>query len=311
MDVGSAVGELAAVASANRGVLQRAHLDAVGLTGRDIDAVIRRGELVRVHRDVYRLRGAGEARPEDVDFRAAVHAVRQRGRIVTGSAAIAVLGLPVFGHPKVIQVGLDERGGSSARSVFRTVARPPDHHLTLTADGRVACAARAALDAARLESVVAGVMAADAALARRMTTPEELDAVLCSMAGLRGVARARLCAELASGASESLGESWSAVVMHQHMVPRPERQVSIRDAEGLIGRADFWWQERRVVGEFDGRVKYGRVNPSGKPPEEVVWAEKIREDRLRAAGCRVIRWTASDLSAPRRWMDRLRGALAE
>lgn len=302
--------ELAAIAASDRGVLRRSHLDASGLSGRDIDAMIRCGRLVRVHRDVYRIRVGGECPGED--FRAAVHAVRARGagRTITGSAAIAVLGLPTFGAPVAVHVVVDRRGGSSARSIYRTVACPPDDQIVATPEGPVACAARAALDAARLESVVAGVMAADAALARGMTTPEELAAVLDSMGGLRGVSRSRLCCELASGKSESPGESWSAVVMHQHKVPRPQRQMQVWDEDGLIGRSDFWWPERRVVGEFDGRVKYGRANPSGKQPEDVVWAEKLREDRLRAAGCQVIRWTTTDLRSPRQWIDRLRRALA-
>lgn len=46
------------------------------------------------------------------------------------------------------------------------------------------------------------------------------------------------------------------------------------------------------MGEFDGRLKYraGGVRDA-RAPEERVWAEKRREDRLRALGLRVVRWT--------------------
>src|SRR5674476_401682 len=61
------------------------------------------------------------------------------------------------------------------------------------------------------------------------------------------------------------------------------RVPEIRGRPADHGRVDFWWPGARVVGEFDGRVKYGRANPSGRPPEDVLWDEKLREDRLRAA----------------------------
>ncbi len=98
--------------------------------------------------------------------------------------------------------------------------------------------------------------------------------------------------------------------MHEHGIPRPKRQQEIFDASGLIGRVDFWWPELRTVGEFDGRVKYGRANPSGRPPEDVLWDEKRREDRLRVAGLNVVRWITQDLRRPADWIARLKAALA-
>lgn len=97
--------------------------------------------------------------------------------------------------------------------------------------------------------------------------------------------------------------------MHQHAIPRPERQETFADARGVIGRGDFWWPDKRLVGEFDGRVKYGRSNPSGRPPEDVLWEEKLREDRLRAIDLMVARWTTADLRRPEPWMGRLRAHL--
>jgi hypothetical protein len=41
------------------------------------------------------------------------------------------------------------------------------------------------------------------------------------------------------------------------------------------------------VGEFDGRVKYGQSAD--------LWAEKQREDRLRALGLAVVRWVWADV----------------
>lgn len=302
--------DLAAVAGANDGILRRAHLDAAGLTAARIRDMLAEGGLARVHRDVYRLPTA-EDHPL-ANFHAAVRALRQRdpGQVLTGPAALSALGLPVFGRPGTLHVGVGRHGGSSARSVTSTVAAIPTDQTARVRGGLVACAARAVLDTARLQSLVAGVIGADHALRTGLTSSEDLVHVLGTMRRLPGVARARSCCSLSSPLSESPGESWSAVLMHEHGIATPERQERFTDARGLVGRVDFWWPARRLVGEFDGRVKYGRLNPSGRPPEDVLWDEKIREDRLRGLDTRVIRWTADDLHRPRCWITRLR-ALTE
>lgn len=307
--VGPDLDHLAQLAATSGGVLRRAHLERSGLTTREIASLVRRRVLVRVHRDAHRIPADGDT--PQADFHVAVRAVRGRhpGRVLTGSAAVAELGLPVFGRPSRVAVVQDQRGGSSARSVVRTVALPPENQLTWSARGRTATAARAVLDAARLDGVVTGVVAADAALRAGMTSPDELHEVAATMAGLQGAQHARRCARLADAGSQSPGESWSAVVLDDHLVPRPQRQVEIWDDAGLVGLVDFHWPESGVVGEFDGRVKYGRTNPSGAPPEEVVWSEKVREDRLRGVGLGVVRWTTPDLRAPVTWIRRLRRAL--
>jgi hypothetical protein len=129
------------------------------------------------------------------------------------------------------------------------------------------------------------------------------------MAGRAGVERARRAVRLADQRSESPGESWSAVVIDDLDLPAPERQHEIRARDGMVGRSDFWWADARVVGEFDGRVKYGRANPAGRAPEDVLWAEKRREDRIRATAVTVVRWTSAELSNPSRLMRMLAPAL--
>jgi hypothetical protein len=43
-------------------------------------------------------------------------------------------------------------------------------------------------------------------------------------------------------------------------------------------------------------VTYGRCVPPGRTAADVVVAEKLREDALRAEGLGVVRWTWHDLS---------------
>ena len=76
----------------------------------------------------------------------------------------------------------------------------------------------------------------------------------------------------------------------------------------MIGRGDFGWDEHRTIGEFDGRIKYGRLPRPGEAVEDVVYAEKLREDAIRDEGWQVVRWTWSDLKQPDVLADRIRRA---
>jgi len=79
--------------------------------------------------------------------------------------------------------------------------------------------------------------------------------------------------------------------MWEHCLPQPELQVSVRVGQKVY-ILDYYWTDREVAGEFDGRVKY-RSASFGQDPEDVVWREKLREDELRASGLTVARWTWS------------------
>jgi hypothetical protein len=92
------------------------------------------------------------------------------------------------------------------------------------------------------------------------------------------------------GGSESVGESRSRVALDRAGLPPPVLQWKVTDRDGeLIGRTDFGWPQLRTVGEFDGRVKYGRLLRPGQQPGDAVFAEKLREDRLRDQGLSVVR----------------------
>jgi very-short-patch-repair endonuclease len=78
----------------------------------------------------------------------------------------------------------------------------------------------------------------------------------------------------------------------------------------VIARVDFLWREERTVGEFDGRIKYGRLLQPGQTPEDVIFAEKVREDLLRDLGWTVVRWLWRDLYRSGVLRDRVLRALA-
>lgn len=120
--------------------------------------------------------------------------------------------------------------------------------------------------------------------------------------------RWQLAWDFARSDSESPGESRSRALIHDLGFKPPSLQVPIQTDKGAY-RVDFCWEEARVIGEFDGRVKYfdDRVL-NGRDPREVLYAEKQREDALRRAGWIVIRWTWQDLNEPARFAALLRKA---
>ena len=65
-----------------------------------------------------------------------------------------------------------------------------------------------------------------------------------------------------------------------------------------------------TLGEFDGRIKYAS-SLNGQPLAEVVMREKERENRLRALGWWVYRWTWDDLRHGQRFAADLRRFLDE
>ena len=138
-----------------------------------------------------------------------------------------------------------------------------------------------------------------------------LDDVLRSMEQWPGVRQARRVVDFLDGRTESAGESVCRVRIGELGLPSPIPQYEVYDAIGtMIARVDFGWPDRRTIGEFDGRVTYGALLRPGQRPEDVVHAEKLREDALRDAGWQVVRWVWADLARPLVIQQRLVRAFA-
>jgi hypothetical protein len=116
--------------------------------------------------------------------------------------------------------------------------------------------------------------------------------------------------DAADGRSESVGESRSRALLLQLGLPLPDLQVEVRRADGtFIGRSDFCWEERRLLGEFDGLVKYGRLLRPGQVPADAVVREKLREDAMRDEGWGMTRWIWRELDSPTAFARRIQRRL--
>jgi hypothetical protein len=180
-----------------------------------------------------------------------------------------------------------------------------------TIDGvAVTSLGRTVLDLCRTLPIEQAVAAGDRALAYGLVV-EVLEQALIQLGRSPGVRSARRAIQLMDARSESAGESVSRVRIISDGLPVPKPQEVIRTPAGVfVARVDFCWKKQRTVGEFDGKIKYGRLLKPGQRVEDVVYEEKRREDAFRDLGWKVVRWLWEDLYRPGVLRDRLQRAFA-
>lgn len=203
------------------------------------------------------------------------------------------------------------RGGRKADVRHIHSARyEPDEVMVV--DGLpVTTPARTVVDLARMLSFEESIVIGDHALRTTALTRAELVAVLSRVPTHSGNRKALRAIRFMDGRSESVGESRSRAILVREQLPVPEPQTDLYDASGAhLGRVDFLFEDAGVIGEFDGRVKYGRLVPPGQQPSDVLWREKLREDAMRAAGWQVVRWTWDELRTPSVIVQRINDAIA-
>ncbi|SDU85612.1 Transcriptional regulator, AbiEi antitoxin, Type IV TA system [Microlunatus sagamiharensis] len=289
-------------------VLLRSWLVSRGLSDQDLGRLQAVGDLVRLRRGGYLRGDVRDLTPED-RHRLLVQAtvpLLERGSTLSHGSAAVVHGLPVdaLGLAQV-HLTRPRRGGGRTRALVRVHTSALAEHELEERDGlRLTSLARTVVDVARSMPFERAVPTADRAL-RLGLDRDALDAALVRAARWPGAPVARRVAAFADGRSESVGESLSRVLLAERAVPAPELQLPVLDGRHLVARVDFAWPDAGVVGEFDGKVKYGRLLAEGDDVREVVHREKLREDALRDLGWQVVRWTWPDLARPEVVVDRL------
>lgn len=193
------------------------------------------------------------------------------------------------------------------------------HHVGLTLptdlvekDGvLVTHPARAAIETASLVSTESSLVTMDSALHLEKCTHQELTATYDLMQCWPGLRRVQVAVRLADGGAQSVGESRARYLCYVQGLPAPVLQYEVLDADGrLVGITDFAWPEHGLLGEFDGKVKYGRLLRQGEQPGDAVFREKVREDLLReVTGWAMIRIIWADLYHPAATAARIRHQL--
>lgn len=275
----------------------------------------RRGVLIRLRRGVY-VRAdqfaAVTARERHVLRVRAADACAQSPIVAAGVSAAALWQAPdVMPWPDEVTVLDRWRGGGRSDPGLRRTAADRDSAEIRVVDGIHATALpRTVLHVARRLPFEAAVGLLDWAIGPRCNALVSRDELWDDLALMGPQTPRRHLArliEFASPLSESVGESRTRALVRMLGLALPEEQMVLGDDDGVM-RVDFAWPRERVVLEFDGRIKYGPGVAGDVPAAEVVWREKLREDRIRQLGYRVVRVVWSDLMRPERFRSRLLAA---
>lgn len=297
----------------DRDFFTRADARAVGLHDRDIAAALRRGEWIRFRRGYYTSPDTWAASsPEQkhlIRSSAVLHSLGPRVALSHVSGALAH-GVATWGVPlrRVHVTRLDHGSGRIEGDVEHHVgvAQGRDvHHLD---NGLTALsAARCVLESSTLVTPERALVMLDSSLHLGLTTPDELQSAFEQMAQWPGARRLHVPVRLADAGGQSPGESRGRWLFWRHHLPAPQTQYPVHDASGhLLGICDWGWPDLGLLGEFDGRMKYGRLLAEGQDPGDVVFREKQREDAIReATGFAMIRLVWRDLDHPRETATRI------
>lgn len=297
--------------------------------GRDaVRAARRRGRLAQVRRGAYVVRPDGSppwVRREHMALAACVAAAAELRCEYAFSHETAALihGCWLSGMDGFTHVTQRTRPSCGRGGLRRHQGRLPAGDITVVNGLPVTTLERTVEDCARAMPPRRALAVADSAL-RILARPDRRDragsAVRLEAAraellerldrrrGDRGVVRARAVIGWADGFAESVGESemrWLAVA---NGLPRPISQMPVLTERGEYF-TDLGWRlaatgtdERWTVAmEYDGADKYQRG-------PESLYAEKVREDAIRAVVHRFQRFVAADLRSPDRAFARMVGA---
>jgi hypothetical protein len=269
------------------GIMTTANLKASGKSPYQITAMVKRGVLIPFGRGVYvHANLANKYLPLDDGeqlLRAlASLAVSGQGVVVSHQSAANLYHIDLLGKASstVTLTGPPERGSHGRRGIHLHAADLPPEHVTASAGFPMTTAARTVVDLARELDVRAGVVATDSALHRKLTTKDELRAVLATCSQWRGIRRAREVVEFADARAESPLESIARVVFRDCGLPPPDLQVWLGGVAEPIGRVDFYWKKYKTIAEVDGDMKY-------KDPRRAK-AQLKRDALLRSDGYEVV-----------------------
>lgn len=293
---------------AHHDVFPAARALSLGLTRSDLRRLLRDGRIVRLHRGWYATR-----QPRDlVDLhRLRVEALlaEYAGRAVaTDASALLRLGIATW-RPDLRRVHLALTDPDLSRHRKADLVVHP-YRLTTPlleprpAEGTVHPAV--AMASAGLGDPRSFIVPADDALRRGLVTRAELAVAVDALGRRHGAAGVRAVRDWCDLRHESPGETLVSHLLRaagHELEPQfvvPGTQGWTRAGRGY--RVDLRLRGTRVLVEFDGRVKY--------EDRQVLWEEKVREDRIRSLGWVVVRVTMADLRDPAAVRDRIHAALA-
>ncbi|MDJ0338045.1 hypothetical protein [Cryobacterium sp. PH31-O1] len=291
----------------------RRDLDLVSADGRALNRSVAAGDSIRLRRGVV-VNAAGwddlKAVEKYLLRMRAVAATRRAQPVFSHQSAAVLWGLPIVGRwPDAVHlmVGAPRSVHSKNGVIWHHDALSDEDVVTI--DGMlVTSLVRTLLDLARTTPFLSAVASLDHGTTSRLILPnrsvvagvskEQLLDRLHQAGACRGSRAAFEAISFSDNRSDSPGESLSRGQIHLCRFPAPDLQVTFPSVDGHNDTVDFRWIQRqelrtvKLLGEFDGFVKYTRAEYlRGRTIDQVVWDEKVREDRVRlTSGHGMARW---------------------
>lgn len=275
-------------AARNHGLFRVGDLDQFGLSAKQLRWLIGTGACERVVRGVYRIRGAPATADQALLALVWLH---PEPVLASHSSAARLLGFPGFAHarPEVVLIQGRSRLGGGGR-VHGTLVLPASHR---TVRNGIPCTSveRTLFDLAGIVPLPRAGALVDLALQRGWCSTRSLQSTFFGLArrGRRGTATMRQVLEertehVVVPASEL--ERRARKLFATAGLPMPEYEVPLGD-HAWIGRVDCLWRAQRLIVELDGRAFHGGATARD--------ADRLRDNRLMAAGWRVLRFTWDDI----------------
>ena len=285
------------------GPFRRSDLARWGVDGAVLQPMMRRRWWVRLHHGVYvDARAWDDQNDPTVRHRvlcaASIRALAGEA-YAFGSSAAVLHDLPIerriLSEVQLVRP-LDLDGRAFRRRVTSSTSLPParirTHHLRL-GDTEIVSGIPtvtrplAAVSTAAMSSTRWAVATLDAVAWQSPALLPVLANLTEDWGHLRGIGVVRAALPYVRAGAQTPLETFSRLVLVDCGLPEPRLQVPLHDADGLIGVVDMLWDNLFVVGEADGLIKY--------ESRDVLIREKHREDRIRALGFAVVRWTWREL----------------
>ncbi len=283
-------GEIARIAELQRGLVHREQLLAAGITGGGIKHRLSTGRLHSIYRDVYLV-----GRPRLEPLAAATAAVTHlRGHAVLSHRTAAQLWGLVDGDERPVTVttkrGIDFRSRRGlvvhrSRSLSQADVRLRDR-LPVTSPSRTLLDLAGVLDLHELEAAYAIAQRAGLATAKEVAAAIECAPRSKGVAKLRALLRADANASSQGARKPRLTRSGYErkllELLEEACLPRPLANAKVDGME-----VDLLWPEQKLIVEFDGFAYHS--------DRDAFERDRLRDQRLTAAGYRVIRVTARQL----------------
>lgn len=285
---------IATIADPQHGAFARRQAEAAGATTRQMRRRVVNGSWTDLGEEVLLVAGAHKT----WRLRVSVATLAGTGGVASHRTAAAMRHVPGFAENHIeITRQIDGKSASRHAKVHRS-RWLPDDHVTVIDGIRVTTMARTLFDLAAVVSFDRLDNAVDNALKVRLTTVDELEAMLLEMAlrgrpGVRQMRRALVKRGPGYIPSESeLEREWERL-LERAGEPVPRRQVDI-GGEQWIGRVDYRDDSSPVVWEIDGRTHHQQLLDSAR--------DTRRRTELTAAGLIPITFTTEQIRKDPEWV---------